>query len=294
MIRDRFAPSPNGLLHPGHAYSALTAWDSVRNSSGEFVLRIEDIDTTRSRPEFEAAIIEDLAWLGIKWTGSVLRQSERMHHYESAVAKLASLGLCYPCDCTRADIRNALAAPQEAEGTYSERSSGNSLYPGTCRHRSMNSMTAADSVRLNMSKTIDLLGGGNSVSDLAFEDRGEVHSGRHRVTAETLASFHGDVVVARRDIKTSYHIAVVVDDALQDITQITRGADLFGATCLHRVIQELLNLPVPVWNHHRLIRDAEGTRMAKRRNSPTIQSLRKAGSTPEDIRTLVGLPTVSK
>ena len=293
MLRDRFAPSPNGHLHLGHAYSALFAWDSVRRANGEFILRIEDIDTARSRPEFEAAILQDMAWLGIEWNSPVMRQSARMDAYENALAQLAEIGVCYPCNCTRADIRNALSAPQETGHPANGSSAKQPPYPGTCRSRSMQSRTHLDAVRLNMGKAISVLGGKNVINRIWFDDTGEIHEGRHQLSANTLLNSHGDIVIARKDIRTSYHLAVVVDDAEQKVTQVTRGADLFGATEIHRLLQELLGLPVPVWHHHRLIRDGDGKRMAKRRESRSIRSFREEGGSPEELRRLIGLSSVS-
>ncbi len=290
MFRDRFAPSPNGLLHLGHAYSALSVWKTVQNNRGEFILRIEDIDTARSRPEFESAIFDDLTWLGITWQQPVLRQSDRLSCYTQAISTLVSMGVCYPCRCTRADIRNALAAPQENGRGGNTADAGAPPYPGSCRGRRMEDATNRDSIRLDIAKAVNLLGGRDAISELWFDEVGAKHAGRHYLSADTLIGSHGDIVIARRDVRTSYHLAVVVDDGEQKITQVTRGEDLFGATSVHRLLQQLLGLPVPVWNHHRLIRDGTGMRLAKRQGSASIQSLRNSGKTREDIRKLVGLP----
>ncbi len=286
MHRGRFAPSPTGLLHLGHAYSALTVWDTVRQNSGSLVLRIEDIDIARSRPEFERAVLEDLEWLGLEWEEPVMRQSDRMDSYQGAIRQLARLGICYPCRCTRADIRNALAAPQEQE------SSAGAMppYPGTCRARSMSSQTGNDAIRLNMSKAINVLGGKEAVGRLCWDETGPGHAGRKCLDADSLLYSHGDIVIARRDIGTSYHLAVVVDDADQGITNVTRGEDLVGVTAVHRLLQELLGLPVPIWNHHRLLRDRFGKRLAKRHDSESLRSYRATGNSVAEIRRIAGLP----
>lgn len=241
---------------------------------GECLLRIEDLDTGRSRPEFEAAIRDDLDWLGLRWPEPVLRQSENLPAYAAALDRLAARGLAYPCSCTRADIRAAAAAPQEGTGTI--------VYPGTCRGRSMSDMRQGDAVRLDLAAA------------LATEDRldwletGPLAPGRHVVDAAALAGL-GDVVLARRDIGAAYHLAVVVDDAAQGVTHVVRGADLLGATPLHRLLQALLGLDPPVWHHHELVRDDSGRRLAKRDNARSLATLRAAGTTPADVRRLVGL-----
>ena len=289
MFRDRFAPSPNGLLHLGNAFSALTVWDGVQRNDGAFILRIEDIDTARSRPEYESAIFEDLEWLGLEWPSPAMRQSDRMDAYWQAITRLAKLDICYPCGCTRSDIRNALAAPQEGQEHSDGPAANSAPYPGLCRNRPMSSLSERDAIRLDMQRALELLGGVDAFNRLNFDEVGDANRGRHNLCAETLLSCHGDLVIARKDVRTSYHLAVVVDDAAQGISQITRGEDLFGATGIHRLLYELLELPVPVWNHHRLIRDEAGNRLAKRRESSSIQSLRKSGLKPNDIRRLVGL-----
>jgi glutamyl-Q tRNA(Asp) synthetase len=271
-MQTRFAPSPTGRLHLGHAFSALTAWDMARAAGGDFLLRIEDIDTGRCRPEFEAGIFEDLAWLGIGWPEPVMRQSGRVDAYAAALARLREAGLLYPCTCTRRDIAAALAAPQE--GTRA------AVYPGTCRGRRDAPEGAA--WRLDLARALA------SAGPLSFVETGE-EAGEHAVDAEALAAEVGDVVLARRDIGTSYHLAVVVDDAAQGITHVVRGRDLLEATGLHRLLQALLGLPVPVWHHHRLIRDASGRRLAKRDDARSIARLRTEGMTPADVRGMVGL-----
>ena len=263
----RFAPSPTGLLHLGHAFSALTAW----SRPGRCLLRIEDIDRPRCRPEFEAAILEDLRWLGLDWLGPVWRQSDRMEAYSAALARLVALGVCYPCRCTRAEIRAALSAPQEGVSA--------DIYPGTCRTRSMGEAGPGDAIRLHLDRAQALAG------PLQFVETGPLHPGRHRAEAGAL----GDVVLARRDIGTSYHIAVVVDDAAQGITEIVRGVDLFDVTPLHRLLQALLEVPTSTYYHHDLIRDDQGRRLAKRDDARAIRRYREDGASPADVAALVGL-----
>ncbi|MGY6411345.1 MAG: tRNA glutamyl-Q(34) synthetase GluQRS [Alkalilacustris sp.] len=263
----RFAPSPTGFLHLGHAFSALTAW----SRPGRCLLRIEDIDRPRCRPEFEAAILEDLRWLGLHWPEPVLRQSDRMEHYAAALTRLIALGVCYPCRCTRAEIRAALSAPQEGVAP--------DIYPGTCRGRPMAGARPGDAIRLDVARAQALAG------PLDFTETGPLRPGRHAADASPL----GDVVLARRDIGTSYHIAVVVDDAAQGVTEVVRGLDLFEATPLHRLLQALLELPAPSYHHHALIRDDKGRRLAKRDDARAIRRYREDGASPADVAALVGL-----
>ncbi len=286
--RERFAPSPSGYLHLGHAYSALTAWDAAAASGGEFLLRIEDIDRTRSKPEFEKAICEDLCWLGIRWPKPVMRQSERMPAYLEALERLAERGLCYPCRCSRRDIREALAAPQESapERDSVSKPATTTAYPGTCRGRIMSEREASDSVRLNIRKAIAFLGGADALRNLRFEEISPLRAGIRHLDPEDLLGGFGDIVLARRDAGTSYHLSVVVDDAAQGVTHVTRGADLFESTPLHRLLQALLELPVPVWNHHPLVRDENGRRLAKREDALAIRAYRERGGTPSDVRLL--------
>jgi glutamyl-Q tRNA(Asp) synthetase len=277
-MRTRFAPSPTGPLHLGHAFSALTAWDMARAPGGAFLLRIEDIDTTRCRPEWESAIYDDLHWLGLAWSAPVMRQSDRLPAYRAGLDWLSALGLTYPCTCTRRDIAAALAAPQEGAG------SDGPVYPGTCRGRTDAPPNAA--LRLDMARALDLLCGAGGLS---FTETGPDQAGTHALDLEALTATVGDIVLARRDIGTSYHLAVVVDDAAQGITHVVRGADLFDATPIHRLLQALLDLPVPVWHHHRLIRDETGRRLAKRDDARALARFRAEGARPADIRRMVGL-----
>lgn len=280
MMRTRFAPSPTGLLHLGHAYSALIAHDLARAAGGTLLLRIEDIDASRSRPEWEAAIIEDLHWLGVTWSGPILRQSDHLPRYQDAIDKLAALGVTYPCSCSRGDIRAALSAPQE--GAPFE-----AIYPGTCRGRPMSSRRPGDAVRLDISKSISCA---QNLRPLIFEETGPIHKGTHRVAPADLLAKTGDLVLGRKDTgAASYAIAAVVDDAVQEITHIIRGVDLFEITGLQVVLQVLLRLPTPVYHHHALIRDEAGRRLAKRDDARAIRKYREDGFQPDDIRALVGL-----
>ena len=274
MIVTRFAPSPTGLLHMGHAYSALFAWRRAREPGGRFLLRIEDIDRTRCRPEFTAAILEDLAWLGLDWDGEVRQQAEHFADYEAALDRLDVAGLIYPCFCTRAaiaaEIARAGGAPQGEAGP---------LYPGTCRSLAMEErlrrIAAGESfaLRLDVSRALARTG------PLQWD---EEEQGIIAAQPELL----GDVVLARKDTPTSYHLAVTVDDALQGVTLVTRGADLFAATHLHRLLQALLDLPVPRYRHHALLTDASGKRFAKRDKALTLRALRESGKTPEEVRVM--------
>jgi glutamyl-Q tRNA(Asp) synthetase len=264
----RFAPSPTGPLHLGHAYAAMVA--AARGD--RFLLRIEDIDTARCRPMWEAAIFDDLQWLGLQWETPVLRQSDRLPLYRAAVDRLVSMGVAYACTCTRADIREALTAPQEGPD--------GPVYPGTCRGKGHAPQGAA--IRLDMGRAMVRLG------TIAFDESGPAHAGQHAF-GEDLARTVGDVVLTRKDIGTSYHIAVVVDDAAQGVTEVTRGEDLFASTAIHVVLQRLLEFPTPGYHHHRIIRDDAGRRLAKRDDARALSKYRSEGATPEDIRRMVGL-----
>jgi glutamyl-Q tRNA(Asp) synthetase len=268
----RFAPSPTGLLHLGHALAALVAWEAARRTRGTFLLRIEDIDRTRCRAEFETALREDLTWLGLTWPEPVRRQSDHLADYAAALEQLKALGVIYPCFCTRAEIEREIAAmvsaPHGPEGT---------LYPGTCRALTERVRTeklaagAGHAWRLDVARAEALTG------PLEWIDR---RRGRQVAVPAVL----GDVVLARKDIGTSYHLAVVVDDAAQGVTLVTRGEDLFPCTHLHRLLQQLLGLPVPEWAHHSLVCDASGRRLAKRDHASGLRTLRESGATPADVR----------
>lgn len=274
----RFAPSPTGPLHLGHAFAALTA--ARLASPGGFLLRIEDIDRSRCRPEYEAMIAEDLHWLGLDWPLPVMRQSQRLPAYQTALERLAAMGLTYPCQCRRADIRAALTAPQEGQI-----GPDGPVYPGTCRHRGMAEAGPEDAIRLNAAAAFAHLG----IGEIAFKDENIAPGLPHRLSAADFVTGVGDVVLARRGMGSSYHLSVVVDDAAQGITLVTRGKDLLDSTWIHVLLQKLLELPTPRYHHHRLIRDAAGKRLAKRDDARALRLYRAEGATPEDIRRLLGL-----
>lgn len=284
----RFAPSPTGPLHLGHAYSALLAHDMSRARNGRFLLRIEDIDQSRARPEWETAIHDDLRWLGITWSGTVLRQSERAPTYAAALAKLWSRGLLYPCTCTRRDIEAAAAAPQEGAPPHGP---DGLIYPGTCRPtRPVTTLPypTDTALRLDLRRALASL----RPPALGFHETGSGpagETGRITITQAGLLDTVGDVVLLRRNMGTSYHLSVVLDDAAQGITHVVRGQDLFEATRIHALLQRLLDLPTPIYHHHRLIRDENGKRLAKRDDARAIAKYRAQGATPADIRAMVGL-----
>ncbi|SEO27754.1 glutamyl-Q tRNA(Asp) synthetase [Salinihabitans flavidus] len=279
-ITTRFAPSPTGPLHLGHAFSALLANDMARASEGVFLLRIEDIDQGRARDHWERQIYDDLTWLGLRWPQPVMRQSERMSRYAAALIELEALGLTYPCRCKRADIELAAGAPQEGVPHFGP---DGRIYPGTCRTRPMSDRKAGDVIRLNIAQAAALH------PNLDFKETAPRHIGRHRISPETLCREVGDIVLVRRQMGSSYHLSVVVDDADQGITHVTRGEDLFDATQIHVLLQHLLGLPTPIYHHHRLVRDEAGKRLAKRDDARAIATYREAGKTPNGIRAMVGL-----
>ena len=274
----RFAPSPTGLLHLGHAFSALMA-----ARAGDFRLRIEDIDRDRCKPEYGQAILDDLAWLGLDWPHPVMRQSDRMPAYRDALARLAPL--TYPCQCRRGDIRAALSAPQE--GALPAGPDG-LIYPGTCRHRLMRDAGPDDVIRLDVGRAFDALG----IDRIGFHDQGIMPGQPHTLTRAEFLDGIGDVILSRRGMGTSYHLAVVVDDAAQGIKLVTRGKDLFDSTWIHVLLQRLLDMPTPGYLHHRLIRDDAGKRLAKRDDARAIRHYRDEGATPADIRAMVGLQDI--
>lgn len=273
----RFAPSPTGYLHLGHAYAAIFAETQARQADGRFILRIEDIDEIRCKAEFEEAIFEDLQWLGLHWENPVRRQSEHLARYAEAIEKLKKLGLVYPCFCTRreikAEIERAGGAPHGLEGP---------IYPGTCQHLSDKERNdrandgEVHALRLNMARAIEI------TEVLSWQDR---KLGKQPVKLDKF----GDIILARKEIPTSYHLSVTIDDALQGITLITRGEDLADATGIHRLLQSVLGYDVPAYLHHPILTDSEGKRFAKRDQSVTIRSLRTSGKTPDDIRSMIGL-----
>ncbi|KRR28631.1 tRNA glutamyl-Q(34) synthetase GluQRS [Bradyrhizobium retamae] len=284
----RFAPSPNGYLHLGHAYSALLNFDLARELGGRFLLRIEDIDTTRCRPEFEAAIYEDLAWLGISWETPVRRQSEHFARYREAVEKLAGLGLIYPSFESRAEIAR-LVAQREAGAPWPRDPDGAPLYPDVAkslppdRRQELISQGAPYALRLDMQAALA------RTKELAWQEEGAGPGGETGVVAARPEAW-GDVVLARKETPTSYHLSVVIDDALQGVTDVVRGRDLFWSTSVHLVLQQLLGMPQPVYRHHRLIEDASGLKLSKSTQATALRDLRGQGATPADIRSLVGLP----
>lgn len=283
-FRTRFAPSPTGPLHLGHAYSAILAHDMARAAQGKFLLRIEDIDRDRAKPEWEALIFEDLAWLGLTWDEPPIRQSDRRNSYEAALDALWARGLLYPCSCTRRDIAEALTAPQE--GSAPAIGPDGPVYPGTCRTRPRKGPRPRDAhLRLDMGAALAAIG----PPAPRFTETGPDHAGTIFTAPETYLGGIGDIVLARRDFGTSYHLSVVLDDAAQAISHVTRGADLFEATRIHALLQRLLDLPTPSYHHHRLIRDETGKRLAKRDDARAIRLYRAEGVTPEDIRRRIGL-----
>src|ERR1700744_210638 len=281
MIVTRFAPSPTGYLHIGHAFAAITAHDAAQG--GRFLVRIEDIDQTRCRPEFEAAIFEDLAWLGLDWETPVLRQSERFDAYRAALAKLEARHLLYPCFCTRAEIAAEVACASEAphgpEGP---------IYPGTCRHLSEDDRKARIASGAPYALRLDVAKAAGRMLELTFEEEGLGPNGENGTIFVDPLLF-GDVVLARKETPASYHLAVVVDDAFQHVTLVTRGNDLFTATHIQRLLQALLDLPQPAYAHHKLILDAQGKKFSKRDSSVTLRDLRAQGVTPAQIRIRLGL-----
>jgi glutamyl-Q tRNA(Asp) synthetase len=283
----RFAPSPNGFLHLGHAYSALLNHDMARATGGRFLLRIEDIDAARCRPEFETAIYEDLAWLGLRWEAPVRRQSQHLDAYRAAIRQLDAAGLIYPSFESRTEIARLVAA-REARTPWPRDPDGVPLYPGAGKslrpeQRAERLRTGAPyALRLDTEEAVRRAG------PLSWNESG---SGPGGESGEVVAAPQawGDVVLARKDVPTSYHLSVVIDDAAQGVTEVVRGQDLFWATAMHRLLQTLLGLPAPRYRHHRLIRDASGHKLAKSTRATGLRELRAQGLTPARIRRLIGL-----
>lgn len=282
----RFAPSPTGQLHLGHAYSALTVFEAAQKAGGRFLLRIEDIDTIRCKPEYEAAIYEDLAWLGLSWEEPVRRQSEHFSDYAEAIDQLAERGLIYRCFKTRKEVMEEIGRAPHHPGEGPE----GVIYPGPAQQMSPEEEAArmaegeAFAWRLSMAAAAETLG---DLTRLTFTEEGEGpngESGNFRIQPGLI----GDVILARKDIGTSYHLAVTLDDAQQGMTHVIRGQDLFFATTIHRILQALLGLPVPVYRHHGLMSGADGKRFAKRDKSQTLRALRESGVRAEDIRLQYG------
>jgi glutamyl-Q tRNA(Asp) synthetase len=284
----RFAPSPNGHLHLGHAYSALLNFDLARESGDRFLLRIEDIDTARCRPEFEAAIYADLGWLGIAWEEPVRRQSEHLSDYREALEKLSRLGLVYPSFESRAEIAR-LVAEREADGPWPRDPDGVPLYPGAAKSLSPRERARRLESGAPYALRLDMEAARAGARDLDWIEHGEGPDGETGVVAARPQAW-GDVILARKETPTSYHLSVVIDDAVQGITEAVRGRDLFWSTSVHRLLQKLLGLPKPCYRHHRLVLDGEGRKLSKSSSATGLRELRAAGMAPADIRALVGLP----
>ena len=264
MMKTRFAPSPNGLLHIGHAYSAALAHKLARDMGGAFHLRIEDIDAARSRPEFVDAILADLKWLGLDWDGDVVFQSARLASYDAAAEQLKKMGLLYPCSCTRSQI-NAAATEDGPEGP---------VYPGTCRNGGAD-ISKDHSWRINTAKAVQMTG------LLTWRDK---IAGDVKADPEAF----GDVILVRKDAPASYHLAAVLDDAADGMTHIVRGMDLFTATHIHRLLQALLDLPVPQYRHHKLLTGKDGSKLSKSEKAPSLSELRAAGKSGEAVLNAIG------
>lgn len=282
IFRTRFAPSPTGPLHLGHAFSALLAHDCARaEPGGVFLLRIDNIDHNRARDHWEQQIYQDLNWLGVRWDEPVRRQSDHSAAYQDALASLIDRDLVYPCRCSRRDIRDAASAPQESTIRHGP---DGIIYPGTCRGRSITDAQPTDAIRLDMSKAVDTLSKFPEYLELGGD-----HFGTHQLTEDLLINRIGDPVLARPHMAASYHLSVVVDDNAQKISHVIRGADLFDATALHCLLATLMGYQLPIYRHHRLIRDAHGKRLAKRDDARAIARYRDDGASPDDIRRMVGL-----
>jgi glutamyl-Q tRNA(Asp) synthetase len=284
----RFAPSPNGYLHLGHALSALLDFEMARAAGGRFLLRIEDIDSTRCRPEYEAAIYQDLAWLGIAWEEPVRRQSEHLDDYRATVAKLSDMGLIYPSFESRSEIAMLVAergsqdgGPRDPDGAPIYPGAAKSLLPDQCQR--LIESGAPFALRLDVAAALARAGA------LSWIEQGE-GPGAETGTVAARPEAWGDVILARKEIPTSYHLAVVVDDALQGVTDVVRGEDLFWSTSVHRLLQHLLGLPEPVYRHHRLLLDDAGQKLSKSTRATGLRELRSDGASRADVRRLVGLP----
>ncbi len=281
----RFAPSPTGLLHLGHAYSALTAFDAARAVGGRFVLRIEDIDATRVRPEFDAALLEDLAWLGLYWETPLRRQSQHMADYQAALDRLSAQGLLYRCFRTRREVLDEIARAPHGPGEDGKGAvfRGQALSPDA--EAELLAAGKPYAWRLSLERAREALGG---FDRLHFVEEGAGPDGEHgRIAANP--ELEGDVILARKDVGVAYHLAVVVDDALQGISHVIRGQDLFAASHIQVLLQTLLGLPTPIYRHHRLLLGPDGKRLAKRNGAPGLRELRRAGETAADVRARLGL-----
>ena len=280
----RFAPSPNGELHLGHALSALACFEQAQRAGGRFLLRIEDIDVARSRPPFVAGIFEDLRWLGLSWEEPVQFQSQRFEAYRAAADRLSAMGLLYPCFATRSEIDAAATGAVDPDGA--------ALYPGLWKGRpgaeirQLRTAGAPFALRIDMAAAFDVAARKPGGAPLTFAETGD-EAGAQRI--EAAPERWGDAVIVRKDVPASYHLAVVVDDAWQGVTHVTRGRDLFAATGLHRLLQVLLDLPEPVYHHHRLITDEDGRKLSKSARDTSLKALRAQGATPAEVRRLIGL-----
>ncbi len=279
----RFAPSPNGHLHLGHAYSALVSFDMAREAGGRFLLRIEDIDVARCRPDYEAQMLDDLAWLGLEWETPVRRQSEHFDTYRASLERLGEMGLLYPCFASRKEIA-AHTPPGRTDPD------GAPLYPGL--HKGLSDEEVARrkqagepfALRLDMEKAL-AVAGNMSADILGFQEMSRAMDRSEMIAIEPTR--WGDAVIARKDVPTSYHLSVVVDDALQGVTHVTRGRDLYAATDIHRLLQILLGLPAPLYHHHPLLKAKDGRKLSKSHRDKSLKSLRDEGATPRDIRKIV-------
>ena len=283
----RFAPSPNGYLHLGHALSALLNYETAQAAGGRLLLRIEDIDATRCRPEYEAAIYEDLAWLGIAWEEPVRRQSAHLADYRAALTQLESHGLVYASFESRAEIAR-LVAEREANGSWPRDPDGAPLYPGHARALSGAQRAERIAAGEPYALRLDMAAALATVGEVAWRETGVGPNGETGTVGAAPQTW-GDVVLARKETPTSYHVSVVVDDAIQGVTHVVRGQDLFWATSVHRVLQALLGLPVPGYHHHRLVLDHDGAKLAKSTRATALRELRAGGATPADIRRMVGV-----
>ena len=288
----RFAPSPNGYLHLGHALSAILNFEAARASGGRFLLRIEDIDATRCRPEYEAALYEDLAWLGLTWERPVRRQSQHFDFYKKAIDRLTADALVYPAFESRGDLAR-LVALRERSGPWPRDPDGAPLYAGDARlldvaEREQRIRSGAPfALRLDLAAALDRLGVTRE-TPLVWQERGHGPQGESGAIVARPQEW-GDIVLGRKETPTSYHLSVVVDDAAQGVTHVVRGEDLFWATSVHRVLQELLGLPAPIYRHHRLIRDVDGRKLAKSTRATALRELRAAGLTPTEVRVMIGM-----
>jgi glutamyl-Q tRNA(Asp) synthetase len=283
----RFAPSPNGYLHLGHALSALLNADTARRAGGRLLLRIEDIDATRCRPEYETAIDEDLAWLGLRWEQPVRRQSKHLDDYRAALARLEAMGLVYPSFESRAEIAR-LVAEREAQGPWPRDPDGAPLYPGAAKSMPAEERDGRIVAGQSYALRLDMQAALARIGPLTWVENGQGPAGETGMIQADPGRW-GDVILARKDVAGSYHLSVVVDDAAQGVTDVVRGRDLFHATSVHRLLQALLGLPEPRYHHHRLLLDADGAKLSKSTRATGLRELRDQGLTPSDIRRLAGL-----